>query len=242
MNEIEKLTAENIRLKEENYLKTNWISLLSHDFKEAFISILLLIKAFEDKSISETDFFLLLPQIKKDSEKNLQTITDTGEWIKAQRHNFDSYSEEVFAVELFAHVKKEFHEKLQEKNLQLLFTGEENTKLTTTWRLISFILNKLVHNAIKFSNNGGSINFKVKNTKNHTILSIEDQGTGMSKEQIASIFSFDSPVYKGTEGEIGAGLSLKIVRNFVFLINGTIEIQSIENQGTSVSIILPLTD
>jgi K+-sensing histidine kinase KdpD len=238
-NIIRELKAENERLKKESDLKTGWISLISHDFKEAFSSTLLLIEALENKTISEADFFTLLPQVKQDARKNLQTITDTGTWIKTQSDGFAPQMSEFFAVELFAQLRQNFQKKLQEKQLQFLFEGDENTAINTDRFLIFYILKKIVDNAIKYSHHKDPICFKIKSSQDWAVLSIVDQGVGMDKKQSKNIFSFNSAVFRGTEGEIGAGLSLKIVKNFVSLVHGKMEVHSAENGGTTVSVFLP---
>lgn len=237
-NQLEELKAENARLKKESHLKTGWISLISHDFKEAFSSLLMLIEAFENKSISEADFFKLLSQVRQDSKKNLQTITDTGTWIKTQGNGFEPRLSEVYTMELFSQLKQEFQKKLLNKQLQFRYQGDETIIINTDQLLLFFILKKIVDNAIKYSHRDSSIFFKVTEDNNGTTLSIVDQGIGMNKKQIETIFSFDSPAFRGTQGEIGAGLSLKIVENFVSLVRGNIKIKSVENKGTTVSIFL----
>lgn len=238
-NKLKFLEAENERLKRENDLKSGWISLISHDFKEAFSSILILIEALEKKSISEADFFNLMPQIKQDTQKNLKIITDTGTWIKTQSDVFKPQLAEVYAVELFAHLKQEFSRKLKDKQLHFSFQGDETIGIITDRLLISFILKKIMDNAVKYSHPDGSIHFKVTYSGKYIALSIEDQGVGMDKKHVENLYLFDSPVFHGTQGEVGAGLSFKIIKKFVYLINGNIEIESAQNQGTTVSIFLP---
>lgn len=235
---VEKLIAENKRLREENDLKTGWISLISHDFKEAFSSLLLLLRTLESESISEADFFKLLPRVRLDAEKNLQTITDTGAWIKSQSNGFRLQISEIYAGELFAHLKKEFQKNLEEKQLQLIFQGDENIMIRTDRLLLSFILRKITDNAVKYSHPGGVIFFEADQKENDIIFSITDQGIGMDEKQVESIFTFDSAVFHGTCGERGGGLSLNIVKNLIHLIDGTIKIQSVKAEGSIVSIFL----
>jgi signal transduction histidine kinase len=68
------------------------------------------------------------------------------------------------------------------------------------------------------------------------IISVIDSGTGMNEKYLSTIFTYDNPVFQGTAGEKGAGLSLKIVKNFVSLMHGNIQIISAENKGTTVSL------
>lgn len=237
-SELELLKAENERLKRESELKTAWISLLSHDFKGAFSSLLVLLDAWEQKSISDTDFFKLLPQVRKDARKNLQSITDTGDWIKTQSEGFSPQYSDIYAAELFVFLKQKFQDKLKSKQLRFVLEGPETTAVRTDRVLIQFILKKLVDNAIKYSHPQGTIVLKMADSDEGTTFSIIDQGIGIDQKHIDSIFKFDSPIFQGTEGETGAGLSMKIIKIFVCLLGGIIEIESSLKLGTTVSVFL----
>lgn len=238
--EISYLKAEIEQLKKENEIKNGWISLITHDFKEAFSSLHWLLQALDNKSISEVDFYALLPRIKKDAKKNLQTISDTTDWIRIQQKGFKPQASQFFAIETYARLKLDFKEKLDEKQLQFLFQGDEASTITTDRVLLNFILKKILDNAIKYSHPERTIYFKISNEQHMSIISIIDMGIGINQENINNIFCFDNAVFTGTKGEIGSGLGLKIVQKFVHLIDGTIEIDSTEDEGTTVSISIPL--
>lgn len=238
--QLEALQEENTRLKHLNDLKTGWISLLSHDFKEAFLSISILIEAYENKSISQDDFFSLLPQIKQDCQKNLKSISDTAEWIKTQFNGFNPMDSKINVAALFTQIKLEFQEKLQHKNIQLSFQGDEHLDIKTNEFLLSFILKNVIDNAIKYSHPKSEIVFKSAQDIEQIKITIGDKGIGMNEKQVNQIFTFDAAVFHGTQGEIGAGLSLKIVKYFVNLINGVIEITSSKDNGTLVILTLPI--
>lgn len=238
-NKEKELQAEIERLKEESDLKTGWISLISHDFKENFSSLLWVIEAVQNETISQEDFFKLLPRIKQDTTKNLQTVIDTGEWLKSQYGNFKPQIDNIFVFKLFMQLKKENERKLSAKKIDIQFRGNENLILKTDHLLISFILNKVLDNAVKYSQPGQTIVFETNEDDHYITISIIDFGIGMSPENLTSQFSFDAPIFKGTNNEIGAGLSLKIVKSFVNLLDGEIKIQSSDNEGTKIAISLP---
>lgn len=238
-HQIETLQSAYERLKNENDLKNGWISLISHNFKGTFSNLIQLIEAQENGSISEADFFKLLPQIKQDAANNLQLIADTSIWTKTQRDDYHPDMTEVYVVELFARLKKDFQEILTRKQLRFIYSGDETIQIYADRFLISYVLEKIVHNAFKYSRPGQSVLMTAEEDLEETILSISDQGTGMDENQIKSIFTFDSPVYRGTEGETGVGLSLKIAKNFVHLLGGKIGFESLKGERTTVEIILP---
>ncbi|MCZ4317492.1 HAMP domain-containing sensor histidine kinase [Aequorivita viscosa] len=237
--EIEKLTAEIERLQEENELKTGWISLITHDFQEAFGSLLWTIEALENGTLSKDDFFKLLPRIKKDAQKNLQTVTDTSAWIKTQLIDFKQNKSEVFVLDLFIRLRNEFEVKLAKKKINFQFIGDESLVFKNDDFLLFFILKKILDNAIKYSQKESVVQFEAKEANNTIVLSVIDCGIGMDQATRDSLFSFGGPVFQGTNGEIGAGLSLKIAKKFVSLLEGAIAVDSNENTGTKIAITLP---
>lgn len=238
-NLIKELELKIERLEYENKLKNGLISILSHDAKGISGNILWLIEAVEQKTISHEDFFNLLPQIKRDAQKNLQTIQDTTEWLKTQYGKFQIQKKTIKVLELYQGMKDEYENTLHKKEINFHFEGDPEQAIKTDPLLIKTILSKLLSNAIKYSSHGQDIYLQSSVDKNEVILSIIDVGIGISEGNLKTLFSFDNPIFKGTDGEIGAGLSLKIVHGFVYLINGRIEVQSSANKGTSVHIFLP---
>lgn len=238
-DQIKALQLENKKLKDEVKMLTGWISLISHDNKEVFGSLQWIIEAYETKIISKEDFLKMLPQIKKDTNKNLQTSKDTSDWLRTQFGNFVPNQDSINVFELYKHLKTEHEEALLKKELSLEFKGDTSLTITADKILLPFILRKIIHNAIKFSHANHPIYFETNQKEEEFIISIIDLGIGISENNLKSIYSFDNSVHEGTEGEIGAGLSLKVVQEFVLLLNGSIEVNSSENEGTTVSIHLP---
>ncbi len=236
---IKALEMQVARMEYENRIKTGWISLISHDSKEIFGSFLWLINALENKTISKDDFFSMLPQIERDAKKNLQTVQDTTEWLKTQYGKFKPQYESLNIYEVFLQLEHERQDQLNKKQLNFKFEGDKQQNLKTDRLLIFFILNKLLHNAIKYSKPDQKIILRSSIKDGYAILTIVDNGIGIGEKHLKNIMSFDTPVFQGTNGEIGAGLSLKIVEDFLFLMHGKMEIVSFENKGTTISFFLP---
>lgn len=242
MDQINELKLQVDQLEYENKLKTGLISLLSHDSKELFGSFLWLIEAVEQETISHEDFFKLLPQIKQGAKKNLQTVQDSTEWFKTQYGRFQIQAQKINTFELFQGLKEENEDKLQKKDISFQFKGDKNQIAKTDPWLINYVLSKLLDNAIKYSPRGQEVHFQSSSDDNSAILSIVDSGVGISENNLDTVFSFDTPVFEGTDGELGAGLSLKIVDNFVSLMKGSMKITSFKDKGTTVSIFLPKSE
>ncbi|OCA73391.1 sensor histidine kinase [Chryseobacterium arthrosphaerae] len=235
---INELQLKIERLENEINFKNGLISLLSHDSKELFGTLLWLLEELEQKTISEEDFFKLLPQIKKDARKNLQTIQDSVAWLKTQYGEFKIKPVKIMVMDLFHHLEEKYAAKLKEKNIRFYFKGDHNALVTGDRILLEYVLDKIFDNAVKYSFPGQDVYLQEVTEGNQVVLSVIDFGTGMNEKYLPAIYTYDHPVFLGTAGEKGVGLSLKIVKNFISLLNGNIQIISAENKGTTVSLFL----
>lgn len=227
------------RLENEINFRNGLISMLSHDSKELFGNFLWLIEALEEKTITEEDFFKLLPQVKSDARKNLQTVQDSSAWLKTQYGEFKIKPVTIMATDLFQYLEERYAARLKEKGINFYFKGDHNTVLTNDRLLLEYVLDKIFSNAVKFSSPGQDIYLQAVTEDDRIVISVADSGTGMNEKYLSGIYTYDNPVFLGTSGEKGAGLSLKIVKNFISLMRGNITIISSENNGTTVSLFLP---
>ena len=151
--------------------------------------------------------------------------------------------EPVAVDELIEKASFMFKEKFESK--QLIFdtsnvekiSGIMAEKVTVT----NNVFNNIVSNAIKFSRKGGVISVAVNQPQDSKVcISIKDSGIGMPKEILENIFKNDKETSrKGTEGEAGTGFGMPIVKSFMEIYGGDIQVESIDesedeqNHGTT---------
>ena len=235
---INELQLKIERLENEINFKNGLISILSRDSKELFGTFLWLIEELEQKTLSEEDFFKLLPQIKRDARKNLQTTQDSIVWLKTQYGEFKIKPVKMMVMDLFHYLEEKYAAKLKEKNIKFYFKGDQNVWFASDRLLLEYVLDKIFNNALKYSFPDQDIYLQVITESDQIVISIIDFGTGMNEKYLSAIYTYDNPIFLGTAGEKGVGLSLKIVKNFISLLNGNIQIISAENKGTTVSLFL----
>ena len=109
------------------------------------------------------------------------------------------------------------------------------------------ILTNLIANALKFTDELGSINIIARKEGKReqdqfVYIEVTDTGVGMSADVMDKIFRIDSKhSTKGTAGETGTGLGLLLCKEFVEKNGGIIGVKSIENQGTTFYFTLPMS-
>ena len=109
--------------------------------------------------------------------------------------------------------------------------------------MVATVIRNLISNAIKFSFKKSSILVSLKTESDATVkVSISDKGVGIDKTKLASIFNAEYTFSeKGTEGEKGTGLGLKLCKEFVEKNNGKIWVESEKGKGSVFSFNIPLS-
>lgn len=105
--------------------------------------------------------------------------------------------------------------------------------------LLKMAFHNLLTNAIKFTKKGGEIKVDLVENANHYQISVSDNGVGMKAEELQLLDDDKSFSKPGTVKEQGSGFGLRIAKELVGLLDGTINIESEFGVGTKVSIILP---
>ena len=135
------------------------------------------------------------------------------------------------------------------RDLELIVRRDEpfNRYVLSDEVRIREILINIMSNAIKFTNDGGSITFETSHSSGadaqHMVFRycIADTGIGMSKEFVAHIFDEFSQENSGARTQYqGTGLGMTIAKQYVDLLGGTIDVESEKGKGTTVTVDLPL--
>lgn len=107
--------------------------------------------------------------------------------------------------------------------------------------MTAFIIRNIISNAIKFTDEGGMMDINTKRNKYNAFVIIKDSGVGMSPDALSKLFQ-DNVSYStfGTANEKGIGLGLVLCKDFMNKMNGTIEIESLQGEGTTVNLLFPL--
>ncbi|MDD2563037.1 MAG: ATP-binding protein [Salinivirgaceae bacterium] len=242
-DELERANAE---IKEHSKMKELFLANTSHEIRTPLNAIIgfanLLLK--EDFNSKQLRF---LKNIKASSDNLLVVLNDILDIskIEAGKMSFEKIAFSLY--ELIDFLVSTIEIKAQEKNHKLLSIIDPEIPqvlIGDPTRLNQIMLN-LLSNAIKFTADEGTIKctLKVKGRTKHHIeieFNIEDNGIGMSEEQLPHLFKAFTQAENSTTRKFGGtGLGLSIVKNLIELQDGEIFVKSLINQGTTFTFILP---
>ncbi|MEI7892030.1 MAG: ATP-binding protein [Myxococcales bacterium] len=102
--------------------------------------------------------------------------------------------------------------------------------------MLRIVLRNLVSNAIKFTHPRGTVDIGATRTASEVTVTVKDTGIGIPGERMSQMFLMDKGYQsRGTAGEKGTGLGLRLCKDFVEAMGGRIWIESVEGSGTIVS-------
>lgn len=190
----------------------------------------------EDKAILEES----IDAIKSESE-DMKTLVENLLFLARGDKNTQKIEKEFFYInELIDEILKET--KLIDNNHEFISIYNERFQINADRKLIKEALRVFIDNCIKYTSPKGKITLNCIYEKNNALITIEDTGMGISKEDLPKIFDrFYRADKSRTKETGGTGLGLSIAKWIVFKHKGKIEVQSTINIGTKISISLPIS-
>lgn len=126
------------------------------------------------------------------------------------------------------------------KDINFNYEMPANTYVLADEPMLNTIFRNLLYNSIKFTPFGGNVHITAKNEHNYILITISDDGIGISDEDIARLFKPDEHfTTNGTAREKGSGFGLVLVKDLIEKNGGEIRIDSQKNNGTAISFSLP---
>lgn len=166
-------------------------------------------------------------------------VSDLEKLRQAENENLKLQKTEVDLLELAETVVKGFETQLAEKNLRCTVTGTRTGVFVDRDRIQQVITN-LISNAVKYSNENGTIRVVLKKESGDGIIQVEDEGIGIAQEDQKYIFErFYRTDQSRNRKTGGAGIGLAITKSIVQAHGGTITVESEVGHGSRFTVRLP---
>lgn len=238
------LRASETRLRESNIAKDRLFSILAHDLKEPFNSLIGLTDLLlsQDADMDPAERQRCLRMVYGNARRTHGLLENLLAWSRAERGLVQCDPEPSSLVELLTDTVYLHTEAARDKGITLEARPCEDLILQVDRNLLAIIMRNLVGNALKYTHRGGRITLSGRrlDTKHAEVL-VVDTGVGIAAHRIAMLFSLShAHSTPGTDREPGTGLGLSLCREFVERQGGRIEVESEVGKGSRFRVVLPL--
>lgn len=220
-------------------MRTDFIANISHELKTPVGAVAVLAEAL----IGETDQAVvsrLTARMLAESERAAKTIDDLLELSQTEQ-TVGENTAVILVEELLESVKARYDEAAHQRQIKILIEGAMSSEVVGDRQQLASALGNLVDNAVKYSTNGGVVTLRsIAGTEDVTI-EVCDTGVGIPHRDLDRIFERFYRVDKArSRGTGGTGLGLAIVRHVATNHGGSIEVTSVEGEGSCFRLILPV--
>lgn len=238
------IASKSRELKKINATKDRLFSIIAHDLKNPFHSILGFTEILQNKykDIDPDKLGDMIGMIGDSSKSAYQLLENLLEWARTQTDNVKFSPSIINLQQIINEVIHLLSLQVSKKELQIINDVDSNLEVYADRNMLNTVIRNLTNNAIKYTESGGQIHFKAAPNNGDIQIQISDTGIGMSPEKLNQLFHLDKvESTAGTEGETGTGLGLIVCYEFIQKNGGTIVGDSTPGEGSTFKITLPAT-
>ncbi|MGM0166921.1 hypothetical protein IGI39_001901 [Enterococcus sp. AZ135] len=212
----------------------------SHEMRTPLTTINGLLEGMQYNAIPENQKEKAIKLMQNETSRLIRLVNENLDYEKIRTNQITILLQKFNATEALSTVVSQLQAKAEASNDQLILQTEEPINVYADYdRFVQVVVN-LIQNAIQFTKDG-TITVAIKKLEKAIEIQISDTGIGMTEDQVKNIWDRyykADPSRKNTKyGESGLGLS--IVQELVRLHNGTIEVESELDKGTTFTVVFP---
>jgi two-component system cell cycle sensor histidine kinase PleC len=240
----QKYSEERNRAENANRAKSEFLANMSHELRTPLNAIIGFSEIMESGMFGELGaekYHEYCRDIMDSGRYLLDVINDILDMSKIEAGRLRLDLEDMHLDSIVAEAMRVMSVKAGEKRIQVDSDVAASLSLRCDRRALKQILLNLLSNSVKFTQEGGRVAVRAKESRGHALIMIEDSGIGISRDALRKLGRpFEQVESHFTKTQAGSGLGLAIAKSLVELHRGQIRIRSVENVGTSVIIRLPL--
>lgn len=229
-------------LKKLVAMKDRFFSILAHDLRSPFQGLIGITNILlDDDELSHEDRVTFTTKLLDGLRAEHRLLEDLLTWSKMQQGGVDfDLTKNSIKDDILEAIKSLTH-LLEKKGILIKLFSDKTIRLIYDRNMIATVLRNLISNSIKFTQEGGTIEINYCIKDDQLIVSVKDDGVGISEKNIGKIFNNETHFStRGTNSESGSGLGLILCKDFIEKHGGDIWVESKFRKGSTFYFSLPL--
>lgn len=249
MHQISLVAAKRIIVRQNEELRRTinnrdkMYSVIAHDLRSPMASIrmvLNLVASTLSPDVVGKEICDLIDKANKESEETHDLLDNLLKWTKSQTGRLVVVTQDFDINDVLVGVEDIFRMIAETKNIRLVLDTEGvRLRVHADRDMLNTVVRNFLSNAIKFSNEGSSIEILLAREGAFAKVSVRDHGVGISPDRIEGLFHKGETTY-GTNNEEGSGLGLQLCKDFAVKNGGDVEVESVVGEGSTFSVLVPL--
>jgi two-component system, sensor histidine kinase and response regulator len=216
------------------------MAIISHDLRTPVVSVKNVFDLYEKGIIGGNQLLDYMPEVNREMAGVIDLLENLLQWSKQQTAAQSQKPEIINVHELVGEVMNLYQLTAYGKNIILDNATGERHNVYADKQMVKVVLRNMISNAVKFTDAGGCVSVQSKLINGAVMLSVNDEGVGMTHAQVEKIMNGEMFTTKGTANETGTGLGLSLSREFVTRNKGSLVVDSTPGKGTCFHITLPV--
>lgn len=226
-------------LRSVEMLKTDFISNVSHELKTPLAAIQNYSTMLQSDDLTDAERKEYCAKISEATKRMTELVTNILQLSRLENQKIVANKKPYVLSEQLCRCTLNFEQVLDEKEIELNTDFDESIVLNSDEQLLDIVINNLLSNALKFTDNGGTIRITSKKENGCAVISVADNGLGMTESEINHIFEkfYQADTSHATKGN---GLGLALTYRIINLLGGEIEVKSAPEKGSLFTVKIKL--
>lgn len=234
----------NKQLKQEIGIKNRLFSIIAHDLRSPFSTILGATKmmSISADAFDKSKIVTIAQEVHRSADRLHELLENLLEWAHFQMKGGQVQPGVISLANITDRVTGILQDTLERKEITVVTSISQDEAYADS-SMVETVIRNLIHNAAKFSHNGGRITVHSEKTGDQVRVTISDNGIGMEQSVCNRLFDMDrNATTNGTGGEAGTGLGLPMCKQMIEANGGTIRVESAPGKGSSFIFTLSAMD
>ncbi len=235
----EEMQKRSEELEQLNQVKDKFFSIISHDLRSPINALAGLMDLLDKGAITPEELPVAVKELRSRFNHTRALMNNLLDWTVLQMDKMHLQASHV-PLKKLVDENIELLGSIQNKHVNMINRVPETAVGYADSNTINLVIRNLITNAIKFTNDGGEIIVAAEEKSNEIVVSVEDNGIGMTADIQKKLFDKVNPYStRGTANEKGTGLGLILCKEFVEKNGGRIWVESNVDKGSTFWFTLP---